>query len=161
MQNRAAIIYCKSCLDELGSCNEGWRKETTKKALNRSVKPSQASEVAVDDENQKQVSNTGNLTKLDSLNVEDFVAAKYDDRWYVGKILEINSDNGDALISFMDQRKNLFKWPRVSDELSVTEDDILCSVHPPEPTGKSKHMFKLSDDDRENVQSLFFASFRK
>ena len=83
-------------------------ERNNRKALNRSVKPSQASEVTDNDENQKQVSNTGNLTKLDSLNVGDFVAAKYDDRWYAGKILEIDSDDGDALISFMDQRKNLF-----------------------------------------------------
>ena len=78
--------YCKSCLDETGSCNAGWRKETTRKTLSRF---SQASEVTDNDENQKQVSNTGNLIKLDSLNVGDFVAAKYGDRWYVGKILEI------------------------------------------------------------------------
>ena len=112
------------------------------------------------EQEQKQINNTGNLTKLGSLSVEKYVAAKYDDNWYVGKILEIDIDDGETLISFMDQRKNLFQWPRVSDELSITEEYILCAVRPPEPTGKSKRMFKLSDDDRERVQSLFDAFLR-
>ena len=44
----------------------------------------------------------------------NFVAAKYDRSWYIGKVLEVDGEDEDALISFMikcakDDSK--FKWP--------------------------------------------------
>ena len=34
--------------------------------------------------------------------VGDWVAAVYDDKWYVGKVMELDSDDNEAFVSFME-----------------------------------------------------------
>jgi hypothetical protein len=47
----------------------------------------------------------------------DFVAAVYENRWYIGRVVEL--DNLECEISFMAKSKNLFKWPNSPDEVWI------------------------------------------
>ena len=54
---------------------------------------------------------------------DDWVAAMYDEKWYIGKVL--HSDKDDVHIDFMKSSENfpaLFEWPSVSDKIWVSRD---------------------------------------
>ena len=60
------------------------------------------------------------------LDVSDYVPAIYEKAWYVGKVEEIDRDERNCLVNFMQKAKTLFKWPNFSDKLWVRENDLIC-----------------------------------
>lgn len=88
------------------------------------------------------------------LGVGEYVVALYDGAVYVGKVEEIDYDDGDCHINFTEKAKQLYRWPKRADKLWVKKDDILCKVHKPQETGKSMRLFKLSDDEMKKVDTL-------
>lgn len=85
--------------------------------------------------------------------IDDFVAAVYQDKWYIGKI--IDCDDTEVEINFMQQKKKLFQWPTHKDQIWIKKEDVLCTMPPPNPNGKSGRMFKFCDDAMQSVQSFF------
>ena len=71
----------------------------------------------------------------------DFVAAVYENRWYIGRVVEL--DNLECEISFMAKSKNLFKWLNSPDEVWIRIDAILCKISEPMATGRSQRMFRI------------------
>lgn len=94
-----------------------------------------------------------------SYNTDDFVAAMYGDKWFVGKIIDL--DEEDAEISFMVQKKDLFQWPSAADIIWVKTSNILCVIKAPTPSGKSRRMFKVDKDDISSVEHEFELHTRK
>ena len=92
-----------------------------------------------------------------SYNNGDFVAAVYqnnDAKWYVGKI--VDGENGDQYeITFMEQRKQLYQWPKKKDMIWVDRSSILCKITEPQPTAKRGRMFKILPHDAENIEQKF------
>ncbi len=91
-----------------------------------------------------------------SLSGEEYVAAVYNDKPYVGKVKEI--DQGDVYITFMKPEvkhisQQTFLWPSREDEVWVKEEDILCVVSCPQA---GKRGFKFTDDICENILELFW-----
>ena len=79
----------------------------------------------------------------------DWIAAVYDDKWYVGEVLEVDKTDGDANVSFMhSSSKNvaMLKKPNQPDELWVMFGSILAIFEPPCPHGKTRRQFKLNSD---------------
>ena len=71
--------------------------------------------------------NDGNIT----VEVDDYVAAVYDCKAYVGKVLEV--DELDVHISFFAHKGDLsisttFVIPKVPDEVWVAKENILCII---------------------------------
>lgn len=56
---------------------------------------------------------------FDDLIVRDCVAAIYDGNVYVGQVVDIDRQDGDAKISFIRKTKGLYKWPNTPDILWV------------------------------------------
>ena len=84
-----------------------------------------------------------------------YVVAKYDEKNYVGKVIEV--DNEDALpyhITFMEQKRQLFQWPSRKDALWCSKDSIKCAVAEPTPSGKSRRLFKLKTEDLTKMENL-------
>lgn len=77
-----------------------------------------------------------------------YVAAMFNDSWYVGKVLAYESDDEDLpyKISCMEHCKSkvghTFKWPVKEDIIWRQRVDILCIIDEPIPGGTRK-MFKL------------------
>ena len=91
-----------------------------------------------------------------SLSGEEYVAAVYNGKPYVGKVEEI--DQGDVYITFMKPEvksisQQTFLWPSRADEVWVKEEDILCVVSSPQA---GKRGFKFTDDICENILELFW-----
>ena len=69
---------------------------------------------------------------------------------------DIDEIDDEVEVNFLEPKKNLFQKPRNSDSaIWVPTNSILCKISDPEPTGKSKRMYKLSENDREQIIKLF------
>ncbi|WAR19952.1 hypothetical protein MAR_001792 [Mya arenaria] len=100
-------------------------------------------------------SNKENMSVLNDIEVGSFVAAVYEKAWYIGKIEAKDDDDGDVQINFMENAKQMFKWPQTKDCFWCDVDDILCEVKTLQPSGKSMRLFKLNPDEKENIGVLF------
>jgi hypothetical protein len=88
---------------------------------------------------------------------DDFVAAIYDNRWFIGKIEEIDNADNEILVNFMVTccKTSSFKWSTKRDEIWICHDQILCKIDPPIVHGKSKRMYKLPNDTLNKIEALF------
>ena len=91
--------------------------------------------------------------------VDSFIAALYDGQWYAGKVTNVDTEDGEVQVSFMEEGKSLYKWPQREDKIWIPKCDILCSISPPVATGKSKRFFRLSDEDKILVQALYVRKY--
>ena len=66
------------------------------------------------------------------------MAAKYEGKIYIGKILEFDEEDIEFEITLMQNVRQPLQWPQTEDKLWLERDDIVCYVNEPMPTGKSK-----------------------
>ncbi|KAL3854818.1 hypothetical protein ACJMK2_014063 [Sinanodonta woodiana] len=97
----------------------------------------------------------GKQMKDELYQVNTYVAAIYESRWYVGQVLEYDKDDQEYNIKFMVAGKNFFKWPVKPDQIWIPSSDVLCSLDEPIKQGKTHNMFKFSGRDFEKVRNLF------
>lgn len=142
---RTTSCYCENCIVE-NFCSD-WNVEN----FGIHVRTDVHKVNVTDQEDMVSVENT----VFRDISVGDFVAARYERDWYIGKVEEIDRIDEDCRVNFMEKAKSLHKWPKSRDELWVNKDDILCKVEEPLKTGKSCRMFKLSEVDLERVVTLF------
>ena len=86
------------------------------------------------------------------VSIGDFVAARYDGKVYIGKVLECDDDDGEVEITFMQHVRKLLQWPKHEDKIWIDRQNVICIVSEPIPTGKSKRMYRLTDDDLKNIE---------
>lgn len=86
-----------------------------------------------------------------------FVAARYDDDWYIGQVQDHDDADQEYQITFMAnssrKRTYSFKWPAQPDVIWVPESDVLCDVGEPQPSGRSRRVFTLDQKDIDNILS--------
>jgi len=101
---------------------------------------------------------------------EDFVAAVYQDKWYIGQVLDKAGEaeaEGDAyvILNFMEQRRenNCFRWPEKRDVLNTLKDDVLFILSQPPlmstntSSTRSTCMLAWKDFDKAKAQ---FANYQ-
>lgn len=82
-----------------------------------------------------------------------FVAAVYENSPYIGKV--VGMDATELEITYMESGskvKNCLKWPVVEDKIWIPKANVICAVSEPQPTGKGKRLFKLSNADSQQVE---------
>jgi hypothetical protein len=84
----------------------------------------------------------------------DYVAAVYDAKWYIGKIVD-DEDDDQYEITFMEQRKQLYQWPKKEDVIWVDTSSVLCKITEPQPTAKRGRMFRILPHDAANIEQIF------
>ena len=87
------------------------------------------------------------------IEVGDYVAAVYDDAWYIGLVSD--SDESEVEVNFMQKKKQLYQWPKQEDLIWIKRDEVLCKIESPVATGKSKRMFKLESGTEEEIVKRF------
>ena len=70
-------------------------------------------------------------------------------------MLEADKEVGDMEVSYMQRSKAMFKWPHPEDTLTNEPSDILCKISSPVASGIYGKMFKLNNDDLEQIERLF------
>lgn len=81
-----------------------------------------------------------------------YVCAIYDRKWYVGIVVEIKTDMGDALVKFMQPAgpSRSFTWPEKDDNCWIPFQHILCCI--PVPCTTSGHQYQLSEATTQLIQ---------
>ena len=96
----------------------------------------------------------------DKVVVNDYVAAVYNDNWYVGKVISCEPEDDDLpyQVSFMEHGKgkvcHTFRWPRQDDSIWRQRDDILCVIGEPIAHG-TRNMFRLNESDLSKIITKF------
>lgn len=90
--------------------------------------------------------------------INDYIAAKYNADWYIGRILEVNPE--EVKVTFMERAGSLmsytFCWPFRKDILWVSLKDVIIKVSKPEEYGSRRRpTMKLCDLDLQKVLDKF------
>lgn len=92
------------------------------------------------------------------------VAVRYNEEWHVGKIVQVDQDDNECLVTFMlpSQGKNtgnqVYKWPSTADDLWVKPADLLCELTEPEKVGMSGRSYAIRPDEFELASRLMIAT---
>lgn len=143
---RDTSCYCGICLG--GTVCDGWRKENLQKENEIIINQNEPDDTSVSDKNET-IAN-----EITPLQEGQYVAAKYNNRIYVGKITDIDYDDHEFEISFMESKKDKYQWPKHEDVLWIPANDILFSVSEPTATGRSGRMFELQQIDKERLDKV-------
>ena len=85
----------------------------------------------------------------------EFVACIYNEEWYIGEIVDIDEDEQDVEINFMEKSKELYRWPRREDKIWVSFSNVLCVINRPAPCGKSQRNYRIDESDIERIRNTF------
>jgi len=85
--------------------------------------------------------------------INSFVAAEYDGKWYLGKVLDFDPEDLEYNITFMEEGKNKkfysFKWLQNSDNIWIAESSVICKVNEPVLSGSgTRKVYRLDSKDR-------------
>lgn len=84
-----------------------------------------------------------------------YIAAVYDQAWYVGNIVERDDEKDDVLVNFMTRTgDSSFQWPQKKDECWVPLEHILC-ILPVPSTSSSGRQYHLPDQVLRETEELF------
>ncbi|XP_063953700.1 uncharacterized protein LOC135153666 [Lytechinus pictus] len=145
---RNTSCFCEKCVVKDGEYDvnlmcSGWRREHLSRRGARSSECERAPTTSKRKVKPVQI----------QFDTDDWVAAMYAEKWYIGKVLQ--TDKNDVHIDFMKSSEkfpDLFKWPSVSDKIWVSRDKMLCHITPLKRSTSSKRLFELSDGDRRSIE---------
>jgi hypothetical protein len=155
---RETSCYCEKCFSggkfDIG-CSE-WKRQVL-------ISENSASDIPEEDANVVEMQrpespdpmNHDNNSHNQAYAVNTYVAAMYNNRWYMAKILKYDETDGEYFISFMIEGKKSFKWPSTADTVWIQEEEILCSVRDPVKTGKTRNIYKFDEEDIDRVMGFF------
>ena len=157
IKTRDVSCYCDICLT--GNTCDGWTSESMKSKEQESTKTKEKSKQKESVTNTTEVQETSNEKRDDihEFREGDFVAARYDRGWYVGKILDVDNDEDELEVTFMEKSKQLYKWPIHPDTLWIPMGDVLSKIEAPLATAKSKRMFAISESDKRAISDAINA----
>lgn len=88
---------------------------------------------------------------------DDWVAADYDGKWYIGKVLKVDLQDRDAYITFMqasEKCEDTFKLPSKPGEVWINFTPILAIIAAPSPYGKTKRQYEVNTETMEMISRL-------
>ena len=90
-----------------------------------------------------------------SFGLGEFVACIYNEEWYIGEIVDIDEDEQDVEINFMEKSKELYRWPRREDKIWVSFSNVLYVINRHAPCGKSQRNYRIDESDIERIRNTF------
>jgi hypothetical protein len=97
----------------------------------------------------------------------DVVAAIWESKWWVGKVINLSVINDDAEISFMHpvgESRLLYRWPEIPDELFVKIPDVLCKLKGAmvQKRGRKRSSdYEMEETCLDEIESVFLSRIRK
>jgi hypothetical protein len=89
--------------------------------------------------------------------LNSWIGATYDDKWYIGQIINLDEKQEDYRVAFMSPGngvtcENNFKWPEKPDILDIKSDDILTLISEPKQYGSGRRThFEINKKDMEDI----------
>lgn len=96
------------------------------------------------------------ICDLHEITVGKFVAAVYDDKWYIGMVETVELENEDFLINFMlpNGPARSFHWPTAKDLCWVPLRHILCTIPVPSLTTGQGRQYVISDNSKTHIMAM-------
>ncbi|KAH3863741.1 hypothetical protein DPMN_026740 [Dreissena polymorpha] len=73
--------------------------------------------------------------------------------------MALDKSDGEIHVSFMTEVVSktsiTYKWPKPSDDLWVSKDDIICEISAPSAVGRSERAFALDDSTLKLIENKF------
>ena len=96
----------------------------------------------------------------ESYESDTFVAAEFDSKWYIGRILDYDPEDMEYYISLMEEGKYKnflsFKWPNTADKLWIPESFIICKINEPVLSGTgTRKVYRIGSTDIDDITKLF------
>ena len=79
----------------------------------------------------------------DVLEVGKFIIVKYDEKQYVGQVLNIQGEEIQVNCMVQHGKKNAFQWPDKEYSIYYSQSDIIGTISEPEPYGRVAKLTKL------------------
>jgi hypothetical protein len=123
---RDVSCYCVVCI-EGGICAD-WRKECVLKSPLSEKEPEHSAEVIVSTDEAMSEKDQAHSTEVvmstdGEINITNmtgsFVTAWYDNNWYLGKVVAVDTDENEVEITFMQLKKKYFQWPKREDVIWI------------------------------------------
>ena len=155
---RHTSCYCEDCLR--GDFCRGWLSVKLQCAQAKKKQRDAAQEIEPEPEvTEKSKENTEepeeNADIFEACEEKKYVACRYQEDWYIGQIEEVDKEDKEIKVNFMEKTKNTYRWPNRADRLWVEAADILCFINEPTPTGKSRRNFNIAAEDMAIITTLF------
>lgn len=98
---------------------------------------------------------------LASLSPGIYIACVYDEKWFLGNIVEISEENQDILIKFMKQSisSNTFTWPHREDICWVPIMHVLCKISSLKVQSATGRCYELSAQEKTEIIHLYNRMF--
>jgi len=152
------VVYCRERSCCCADCSEdvtttscgGWERHYLKLGITNEDQIEQP-------ENEVENADTVDEDQT-TLAEDDYVSAIYENEWFIGQVMVIDEEEGEVHINFMQKcskTTDTFKWPSTPDRIWIEKSKILKTISAPEPCGKSRRSFKMSNMDIEVVERLF------
>jgi len=94
-----------------------------------------------------------NLYQLDDIMPQEYVAAKYDDNWWIGLVKKRDTLQNDISVEFMHPHgpSQSFHWPTSEDSCWVSLNCILLKLQVPTENGRQYQLTKNETAYLENL----------
>jgi hypothetical protein len=122
---------------------------------NDKQQPLERNKVNVDDNDKQQP------LERNKVNVEenDWIAVVYTGKWYVGQVMEIDNEDGEYFVDFLETTgkfPNRFRIPNQHDSIWIEPEKVLYVLsEPPAEIGSRERSMKIVDTDFENIEKIF------
>ena len=88
-----------------------------------------------------------------------FIAATYDNCWYIGCVTERSDQHKDVFVKFMQRTSaNILSWPRREDKCWIPYTHVLCCLSAPLPSGSSARQYRYDEQTIRDI-NLHFEAF--
>jgi len=83
-----------------------------------------------------------------NFDVGEYVVAKYDHSWWIGTVLEIDTDQEELLIKFMHPQGpcQTFYWPKRDDIIYIAKNDVITKISPPN-ISRTGRAYQITDEE--------------
>ena len=92
----------------------------------------------------------------ESVRLNEYVACRYDGKWWIGVVEEVDKVEQDVKINFLHPSgpARSFRWPRKPDICWVAITDVICPVQVPVTT--TGRTYKIDEQDCRHINEKFF-----
>ena len=91
----------------------------------------------------------------EAIRLNEYVACRYDEKWWIGVVEEVNEVEQDVKINFLHPPgpARSFRWPSRPDVCWVPITDVICQVQAPvTATGRT---YTIAAQDCRNINAKF------
>ena len=98
----------------------------------------------------------GKAEVISVLSPGQYVAAVYDNKWWLGMILQVDNEHDDYKIRFLHPAgpSPTFHWPQFDDECYIVRDHILLSIAPLNASSYGRQ-YTLPGKTEAEINNLF------